>query len=443
MLLLTVGINHKTAPIALRERVAITPERLVPTLQQIVHTQMASEVAIVSTCNRTELYCGLPQEAPRLIDWWSRYHAVAASDLQPHVYQHPDQRAVQHLLRVASGLDSMVLGEPQILGQIKSAYQAAAAAGTLGTVLNRLFQHSFSVAKQVRTDTCIGASPVSVAFAAIRLAKQIFAPLRNHKALLIGAGETVELVARHLHEQGIGRLIIANRTLERAHHLAAPFAGYAIQLPEIAAHLAEVDLVIAATASPSLIVTAAQVKAALKQRRYRPLLLIDLAVPRNIDPAIRALADVYLYTVDDLHAIIQENLQSRRAAAEQAEDIIARQVDQFMSWVRAQNSAKTIRTLRQQAEQMRDEVHRRALKQLQGGKTPEEVLRYLATTLTNKLIHAPCVSMRKAAAVGRAEVIEWLHEVYGLDATQATDDTSTDAHLSDACASQSSKNLSG
>ncbi|NJN47282.1 MAG: glutamyl-tRNA reductase [Candidatus Competibacteraceae bacterium] len=415
MPLLALGINHKTAPVTIRERVAFSAECLVPALQELIACGGAREAAILSTCNRTELYCGLDQpDAHPIVRWLGDYHALQSAELKPYIYQHPDGGAVRHMLRVASGLDSMILGEPQILGQIKAAYRTANSAGTLGTLLNRLFQHTFAVAKQVRTDTCIGASPVSVAFAAVSLTKQIYAELSRQTALLIGAGDTIELVARHLREHNIGRLIVANRTLERAHELAALFGGYAISLEEIPAHLAEADIVISSTASPTLILSQAEVKSSLKTRKRRPVLMIDLAVPRDIDPLLSRLDDVYLYTVDDLQDIIAENLQSRRAAAQQAEEIVDVQVNHFMAWMRAQDGAANIRALRQRAEELRDEVHSRALRQLQQGKAPEEVLRFLANTLTNKLIHDPSVGLREATAQGRSDLIAVIKSLYQL-----------------------------
>lgn len=417
MLLLALGINHKTAPVDMRERVAFGPECLPQALHDLCKKGGANEAAILSTCNRTELYCGLQDvsNSHPVIDWLGNYHALPSSELSQYLYQHPDQNAVRHVLRVASGLDSMVLGEPQILGQVKSAYQAASEAGTLGKNLERLFQHTFSVAKQVRTDTRIGESPVSVAFAAVSLSKQIFADLSNQTALLIGAGETIELVARHLHESSLGRLIVANRTFERARDLATAFGGYAITLPEIPTHLAEADIVISSTASDHLILSHDQVKRSLKQRKHRPVFMVDIAVPRDLDPEIARLDDAYLYTVDDLQDIIQENLRSRQAAAAQAEEIIDTQVDQFMAWLRTQDSAASIRALRQQAETVRDDVYARACKQLDQGKPADEVLRFLANTLTNKLLHNPSSSLREAAAQGKAELVDTIRYLYKLD----------------------------
>jgi len=416
MPLLALGINHTTAPVRIRERVAFTPERLPVALRDLQIHSSVQEVAILSTCNRTELYfCAREPTSRCILEWLSTYHTLRPADLRPYIYEHMDRSAVQHLLRVAAGLDSMILGEPQILGQVKTAYQIASSAGTIGTLLNRLFQHAFTVAKQVRTDTRIGASPVSVAFAAVSLAKQIFGSLSRRTALLIGAGETMELVARHLRENHIGRIIIANRTLERAHGLAAPLGGYAIGLDEIPAHLVEADIVIASTASPTFILEQSLVKSSLKKRKHHPVFMVDVAVPRDIEPAVGELEDVYLYTVDDLQEIIQENLQSRQAAAKQAEEIVATQVEHFMAWLRVQNSSDSIRALRHQAESIRDEVCATAQRQLAQGKDPTEVLHYLANTLTNKWLHAPSVALREASAQGRSDLVSAIKMLFRLE----------------------------
>lgn len=415
MPLLALGLNHQTAPVGVRERVAFAPDRLYPALQDLLQRGSVHEVAILSTCNRTELYCGLGDGGSQpVVEWLGDYHRLRTTELWPYLYQHAEGRAVRHILRVASGLDSLVLGEPQILGQVKAAYQAANSAGTLGTHLERLFQHTFAVAKQVRTDTKIGASPVSIAFAAVNLAKQIFADLPQRTALLVGAGDTIELVTRHLYENGIRRFIIANRTLERAHALAASFGGYAITLEDLADHIGEADMVICATASLQVILDVPLIKRCLHQRRRQPMLMIDLAVPRDIDPAVADLDDIYLYSVDDLKDLIQENLRSRQAAAAQAEEIIDHQVEHFMAWLRTQDSATSIRMLRQRAEALRDEALQRAQRQLAHGKNPTEVLSTLAYALTNKLMHLPCTGLREAAAQGDGETLALIRNLYRL-----------------------------
>lgn len=422
MSLLALGINHKTAPVEIRERVVFAPDRLRAALSEMVTLPEVGEAAILSTCNRTELYLDLAgEDAAGLVDWLCRYHHLDAEELRTYLYSHPGADAVRHMLRVASGLDSLIMGEPQILGQMKDAYHAAFEAGSLGTLLGRLFQHTFLVAKQVRTDTAIGASPVSVAFAAVSLAKQIFGDLGQQTALLIGAGETIELAARHLFDNGIGRVVVANRTVERAHTLASQFQGYAISLAEIPAHLAEVDIVISSTASPEAIVRHQDVKAALKKRKHRPMFMVDIAVPRDIEPQVADLEDVYHYTVDDLQDVIEENLSSRREAARQAEEIIDIQVAHFMGWLQSLGAVDTIRSFRNRAIETRDEVLQKAEQMLAAGHPADEVLQYLGHTLTNKLMHQPSANLRRAAFEGRGEVIRSARELFDLDRPKRTD----------------------
>ncbi|MGD8571219.1 MAG: glutamyl-tRNA reductase [Gammaproteobacteria bacterium] len=415
MSILAFGINHKTAPVEIRERVAFEPGKICHALKDLVAQPAVNEAAIISTCNRTEVYCGLERnDLAMMVNWVRQYHQLGERDIQPYIYAHPDHDAVRHVLRVASGLDSMVLGEPQILGQMKDAYTAASEAGTLGSLLDRLFQYTFAVAKQVRTDTQIGASPVSVAFAAVSLSKQIFSDLNNHTALLIGAGETIELAARHLHESGIGRMIIANRTIERAHNLASEFNAYAISLPDIPGHLAEADIVISSTASPLPILGKGSVESALKIRKHRPMLMIDIAVPRDIESEVDSLDDVYLYTVDDMQEIIQEGMRSRQEAAEQAEEIIDTQVSHFMSWLRSLGAVSTIRAVREQAEHQRDEELQRAIALLESGKKPEEVMSQLAHRLTNKFVHTPSVMLKRAGYDGRNDIFDVARTIFNI-----------------------------
>lgn len=415
MTLLALGLNHRTAPVEIRERVAFAPEKVPQALQELTGSGPVREAVILSTCNRTEVYCGIEgAEQGPVLEWFRDFHRLSAQEVDPYLYTHPDSQAVRHILRVASGLDSLVLGEPQILGQIKQAYGTALQAGSIGQLLNKLFQHTFAVAKQVRTDTAIGASPVSVAFAAVSLAKQIFSDLNKHTALLVGAGETIELVARHLHEQGIGRIIIANRTVERAHNLAQEFGGYAIALPEIPAHLAEADVVISSTASPLPILGKGMVESALKARKRRPMLLVDIAVPRDIEPEVANLDDIYLYTVDDLSEIIQENLQSRQQAALQAEEIIDTQVSHFMGWLQSLEAVDTIRAFRCSAEAIRDQVLEHCMRHLAAGKDPDYVLREMARLLTNKLIHEPTAQLNRAGFEGRNELLDAARVLFNL-----------------------------
>jgi glutamyl-tRNA reductase len=328
---------------------------------------------------------------------------------------HPDASAVKHVLRVASGLDSLILGEPQVLGQLKDAYQTGVRAGSVGRLLERLFQHSFRVAKEVRSNTAIGSHPVSVAFAAVRLARQIFGDLGGGTALLVGAGETIELTARHLAEHGLRRMIVANRSLERAQRLAGEYSGYAIGLQDLPRHLYEADIVICSTASPTPILDRAAVEGALRQRRRRPMFILDIAVPRDVDPSVSGLEDVYLYTVDDLHGVIEENLRSRRAAALQAEEIIDSQVVHFMQWLESRDTVATIRALRDRADGIQRQMTGDALLRLRQGEAPEQVMRDVTRLLTNKLMHAPSAQLR-AAGETRQDLARAARELFGLPA---------------------------
>ncbi len=416
MTLVAFGINHKTAPVDIREKVSFSPERIPHALKDLTSVTNFEEAAILSTCNRTEVYCGMKDYNEHgIVEWLSDFHQLESSKVKPYTYIHPDDGAVRHMLRVASGLDSLVLGEPQILGQMKTAFSAANEAGTTGKLLNRLFQHTFKSAKQVRTDTAIGSSPVSVAFAAVSLGRQIFGDLSGKTVLLIGAGETIELAARHLHEQGIGRMIIANRTVEKAHHLAEEFGGYAIALTEISDHLSEADIVISSTASPLPILGKGAVESALKARRHRPMFMVDIAVPRDIEAEVDDLDDVYLYTVDDLQEVIQENMKSRQDAAKQAEEIIDTQVVHFMDWIESQDSVSTIRAYRAQADRTKAEMLEKSRRMLAAGEDPNHILEVMAHQLTNKLIHNPCNQLRNATNEQRKPLIDATRTLFDLD----------------------------
>ncbi len=398
MTLCAVGLNHRTAPLDVRERLAFPVDGLQQALQALAGRPGVREAAVISTCNRTEVYTVMEpvSNADTVLHWLAGSHAVDPEWLRPYLYVYQERDAVRHLLRVIPGLDSLVLGEPQIGGQARTAHLEAAHAGTLGQVLDRLFQHGFAVSKQVRTETGIGANPVSVAFAAVSLARQIFGPLDGYTALLLGAGETIELTARHLRQQGLGRFIVANRTRERAQELAAEHGGDAIPLSELPDRLPEADIVIASTASPLPLLGKGSVERALRKRRRRPIFMVDIAVPRDIEPEVDELDDVYLYTVDDLQDVIQENLRSRRHAAREAEEIIELQADRFMVWLRSLNTVPDIRRFREGAAAHRDLVLDRALRRLGNGDTPEETLRYLAYSLTNRLLHGPTTRLREA-----------------------------------------------
>ncbi len=416
MSLLALGLNHKTAPLEIRERVAFAPDKLQQALNSLKQVEGVREAAIVSTCNRTELYCCLHDHSSQaVIDWFHQYHNIDAEQITSYLFQHQDRDAIKHLLRVSSGLDSLVLGEPQILGQIKTAYQAASQFGSLNQQLNKLFQHAFSVAKQVRTDTAIGSSPVSVAFAAVSLAKQIFGDLKPLSALMIGAGETIELAVRHLHANNIGHITIANRTVERARTLADEFEGAnAISLNDIPNVLPQADIVISSTASPLPILGKGAVEHALKIRKHRPMFMVDIAVPRDIEAQVSELDDVYLYTVDNLEEVIEENLQSRREAAAQAEEMIEAHVERFMAWLRSLDAVDTIKSYRQQAQKTQQEVLEQAQRRLAQGRPAEEVLDYLAHTLTNKLLHTPSEQLRTAGQNGQRELIIAARELFNI-----------------------------
>lgn len=407
MSLITIGINHKTAPVSVREKVVFAPEQMSDALHELARLPGLEEAAILSTCNRTELYCNLhgSQHESDLVNWLSEYHHLDGGALRPFIYEFSDIEAVRHAIRVASGLDSLVIGEPQILGQLKTAYSAAAEQGTLGKMLRRLFQHAFAVAKHVRTDTAIGSNAVSVAFAAVTLARQIFGDIGQQRALLIGAGETIELVARHLRGAGIRDITVANRTPERAEALAREFEARAITLSGIGQVLHEADIVISSTASPIPILGKGAVERAIRQRRHKPMFMVDLAVPRDIESEVGKLNDIYLYTVDDLQEVVAQNLASRHEAATEAESIIDVQTEHFMGWLRAQDAVELIRGYRDRAEQARQDVLAKARRQLAHGRPPEEVLEFLAETLTNKLTHEPTTSLHRAARDGRTELI--------------------------------------
>ena len=416
MAFLALGINHKTASVDVRERVAFTPEQLVEALQQLCRLTPSREAAILSTCNRSELYLEQDQlSADEVLRWLADYHRLNLDELRACAYIHQDNDAVRHMMRVAAGLDSMILGEPQILGQMKSAYAVAREAGTVGPLLGRLFQATFSTAKTVRTDTAIGENPVSVAFAAVSLAKQIFADLHRSQALLIGAGETISLVARHLHDQGVKRIVVANRTLERASQLAEQFGAHAVLLADIPQELAHSDIVISSTASQLPILGKGAVERALKQRKHKPMFMVDIAVPRDIEPEVGELDDVYLYTVDDLHEVIEENLKSRQGAARAAEEMVAVGADEFMARLRELAAVDVLKAYRQQAETLRDDELQKAQRQLANGAPADEVLAQLARGLTNKLLHAPSVQLKKLSAEGRLDALALAQELFALD----------------------------
>jgi glutamyl-tRNA reductase len=407
---ISLGLNHETAPIALRERVAFAEDALPGTLAALRALAGVEEVALLSTCNRTEVYAFASGDGNILAEWLATNPQDGAEGCSPlalhdYLYCHRDEDAVRHLFRVATGLDSLVLGEPQILGQVKQAWSAARSAGTLGNRLDRLFQHAFVTAKRARTDTRIGANPVSVASAAVRMAETVFARPSDSTILLIGAGETIELAALHLTRANAKRLLFANRTLAHAQDLATRHGGVALPLSELERHLAEADMVFSATASREPILHRDQIKAALRKRRHRPMLLLDLAVPRDIAPDAADVEDVFLYTIDDLERVIDDNRRSRREAADAAEAIVEMQVGRFVETLTASAHHGSLRRLRAHGESARDESLAKAQQLLAAGHAPTEVLQQLAHTLTNRLLHAPTAALREAAINGDVDIV--------------------------------------
>lgn len=415
MPILALGLNHNTAPVDIRERAAIGEGQVGQALRTLQDVGSVNEAAIVSTCNRTEIYCGMErQDAAAVVDWMHRYFQLRDQGFEPYLFHHADREAVRHLMRVCSGLDSMVLGEPQILGQIKSAYRDADEHGTLGNELSPLFQTAFSVAKQVRTDTAIGHSPVSVAFAAVSLARQIFSDFSKQSALLIGAGETIQLAARHLKSAGIRNIRIANRTIERAALLTEELGGDAIALKDIPKVLHEADIVISSTGSTLPILGKGTVQRAFKQRRFRSQLIVDVAVPRDVEAEVNDIDGVYLYTIDDLQAVIDENRQSRQEAALEAEQIVSSQVDLFMRKLQALGANDVIRAYRSKIDTVRQAALDKSLKQLQSGQDPEAILQQLAHTLSNKVMHTPTARMREAAEQGNMQLLDAARTILDL-----------------------------
>ncbi len=413
MQLFAFGINHQTAPLALREQVVFSAENLVQALRDLVDRNPVKEAAIISTCNRTEVYCDTaePRQALR---WLADYHQLKTQHLDPYVYQLPREHAVKHAFRVASGLDSMVLGEPQILGQFKDAVRTAEQAGTLGLLLNKLFQRTFSVAKAVRSETDIGASTVSMASAAVRFAERIYPSIAEQSALFIGAGEMIELTATHFGARHPKHMTFANRTVERAQHLAERFRGRAISLNDLPSQLAVHDIIVSCTASMLPIIGKGLIESALRARKHRPLLIVDLAVPRDVETEVGALDDVFLCTVDDLGRMSREGLDVRESAVAQAEAIIETQVGDFMQWLDNRELVPTIRALRDEAERARRHEVERAERSLARGDNAQQVLEQLSHSLTNKFLHAPTHALNHANDDDREQLVNMLRRLYQL-----------------------------
>ena len=413
MPLFAFGLNHQTAPLDVRERVVFQAEQLPQALRDLVDHRPVSEAAIISTCNRTEVYCSTAE--PRLaVDWLAAYHRLKPAQIESYLYELPQDQAVKHAFRVASGLDSMVLGEPQILGQFKNAVRSAEAAGTLGWLLNKLFQRTFSVAKTVRSETDIGASTVSMAAAAVRLAERIYPSIAEQSVLFVGAGEMIDLAATHFAAHHPRRMTFANRTPARAQQLADRFFGHVLPLNDLGAQLALYDIVVCCTASPLPIIGKGLMESALKVRKHRPMLMFDLAVPRDIEAEVGELDDAFLYTVDDLGQLAREGMDQRSNAVAQAEVIIENQVSDFMHWLDNRELVPTIRALRDSAERARRHELERAQRRLAHGADPQQVMDELSRALTNKLMHPPSHALNHAAQDERDGLAAMIARLYQI-----------------------------
>ena len=417
MQLFTFGINHQTAPLAVREQIAFNVETLDSALRDLVDNGAAKEATILSTCNRTEIYCNT--DAPiNAVGWLASYHHLPAAEIEPYIYRLPQEQAVKHAFRVASGLESMVLGEPQILGQMKQAVRYAEQAGTLGFLLHKLFQRTFSVAKDVRTQTEIGANLVSMAAAAVKLAERIFPSIAEQRILFIGAGEMIELNAVHFAARNPKNITVANRTLDRAQALARRINGQAITLNELPDQLAQHDIIVTCTASPLPILGKGMVERALKARKHRPLFIVDLAVPRDVEAEVADMNDVFLYSVDDLAEVVRDGQDARQGAVKEAEVIIDSGVNEFIHWMESRGVVPTIRTLRDHADRQRRSEMEKALKMLAKGDSPEKVLEAFGSALTNKFLHAPTQTLNQAQANEREALLEAIHRIYHLHTTE-------------------------
>ncbi len=412
MQLFTIGVNHTTAPISIRENVAFSDANLRHALSDLT-ARNAAEAAILSTCNRTEIYVQSANAEP-IVQWLAKYHRLDINNVQPYTYTLSGENSVKHAFRVASGLDSMVLGEPQILGQFKQSVKIAQDAGTLGTLLHKLFQRTFEVAKEVRTNTDIGGSSISMAAAAVKLAQRIFGDISQQKILFIGAGEMIELCADHFAAQKPKSMTVANRTLERGASLAEKIEGSAILLNDLPNRLADFDIVITSTASQLPIVGLGMVERAIKARRHRPIFMVDLAVPRDIEPEVAELDDVFLYTVDDLALVVSDGMENRQAAAMDAEMIVSSRVETFMQWLSKRDTVPTIKALRDQAESTRQTELEKALKLIQKGESPEKALEALSNALTNKFLHAPSHALNQAHGDEHAKLENILKQLYQI-----------------------------
>ena len=418
MSLKVLGINHKSAPIAVREKLTFNPESANEIIQELISSELINEIVLISTCNRTELYLEACSTRP-VLHWLRKNFQLGIGDIKEHSYFLADKAVVKHLMRVASGLDSMVLGEAQILGQIKHAYHNSIVTGCLGKCLGRLFQNVFSTAKSVRTRTDIGVNSLSVAYIAVCLAEQIFADIKTSTAMLIGAGDTAKLILKHLCSAGVSKILIANRTIAKAQELAVDVLGQCqvecIELEMLPNRMFWADIVITSTASPLPIIGKGLMERTIKLRKRKPVFMVDIAVPRDIEPEVGQLQDVYLYCIDDLQGIAVENRQTRLGAVEQAEIIIDRETENFMGWLRAQDSISTIRAFRDSCELQKEKSLQEAIVQLKSGKDPLEVIHRLATVMNNRLMHRPTSAIRKAGFNGNNMLLDLIRQLYKLN----------------------------
>lgn len=413
MQLFACGVNHHTAPVAIRERVAFPAEILPRALVDVTGQELAREAAILSTCNRTEIYCSTP-EPEGVALWMAQYHQLEPREVRPYLYLLPGDQAVKHAFRVASGLDSMVLGETQILGQMKQAADKAQAAGTLGLLLSKLFQRTFSIAKEVRTATEIGANTVSMAAASVTLAERIFPDLAEQAVMFVGAGEMIELTATHFAARRPRRLLVVNRTVERARQLAQRLGGEAAQLSSLPEMLPQFDILVTSTASPLPIIGLGLVERAVKLRKHRPMFMVDLAVPRDIEAEVGKLSDVFLYTVDDLGEVVRAGQDSRKAKVQQAEAIIASGVNEFMQWLDTRRAVPVLRALRDHAERLRRHELEKAQRLLLRGEDPKQVLDAMSRALMNKYLHDPSHALNHAGTEERDDLARLITRLYNL-----------------------------
>jgi len=416
-----LGLNHNTAPVEIREQLVFSGDDIARALGSMAELEGVDEAVLLSTCNRTEFYVITDDDGrDRLKNWLHEDRNLEAS-FGESLFTLVDDAAIRHIFRVACGLDSMILGEPQILGQLKDAFRCAQDSGTLGNQLGRLMQHTFAVAKKIRTDTEIGASPVSVASAAVNLANQFFAGFSKHTALLVGAGVTVELLAKHLSSRNIGRLFVANRSIERATELAGQFGGFALPLSEIEGTLPEADILISSTASPDPVIRLDHMKAAIKARKRKPIFAVDIAVPRDIEAGVGDLEDVYLYTIDDLDRVIQQGQGNREAAAVEADKLLDDEIRRYQNIERSKRAVPVIAALREQSQMIRDEVNTQAHKRLARGESADDAIEYATAALMKKMLHGPSVSLREAGEKSNEELIDAARILFKLDTDEQGD----------------------